>query len=575
VGLLRRAPAFWLAALFFLAPAWLSCPAPALPQVEAPRPGQEDFLESFFKNKDLYDQAFARAGPAVASGVRAGIVPHHFLARDLIAAFFQGLASPGVPQVFLVGPDHFRSLSGTGLLFATTLLPWRTPFGALEPDRELLKQLLAGNDAPVRDRAFRREHSIWVLTPFVRRAFPRARLIPLVLRDSKDYQRFRELGAVLARLADPGALLVVSSDFCHGGSEEDAARLDATSLALLDSLAPNDIARINCDCRPCLAVLDGFLGPGSRDFTLLRRQTSRDLGAPPGQSLTSYVSGYFRSPPPAAARVLFVGDLFLDRHIRKVAQERGYDYLLREVKGLLQASDLVVANLEGPITRAPSVCQGRRSWEPEHYRFTFAPAAAKTLAEHHIKLVHLGNNHALDFGSRGLAETKEHLTAAGISCFGAPKTPEERSLVKDIGGLKWGFVSFNQFADADEASTLKEIQRLKAEAGVVVVYTHWGAEYTHTPGPRVRQWARAFIDSGADLVIGSHPHVVQEKEEHRGKMIYYSLGNFVFDQYRRRDTTRGLAVRATVENPQGRLMLEEIPLVLERRGQTVAESGQR
>ena len=559
-----------LAELFLVALAFLSSPDPAPTSAKRTECGQEFFLESFFKNKDLYDAAFARAERAPVPGVRAGIVPHHFLARDLMAAFFKGLAGPGVSQVILVGPDHFRSLSGTDLAFATTLRPWRTPFGVLEPDRHLIQALLGADTAALRDRVFMREHAVWVLAPFVKKALPQARIIPLVVRSSTDYQRLRELGAALRRLADPGAVLVVSSDFCHGGLDDEAARLDVESIAVLNSLNMSNLARLHCDCRPCLAVLLGFLGDEEWAFTLLDRLTSRDLGAPGEEPLTSYVSGYFGgSGQQAGARVLFVGDLFLDRGIRRVAEDQGYGFLLRKIRDLLLASDLVVANLEGPITQKPSVSSEHGPGDPDHYRFTFAPGALKTLADHRINLVNLGNNHVLDFGPWGLEQTREHLALSGICYFGTPGTPGEKSVKKVIGGLRWAFVSFNQFADQDEGPTLKEITRLKSEADLVVVYAHWGQEYSLTPSPRMRERAHAFIDRGADLVIGSHPHVVQEKEEYRGKMIYYSLGNFVFDQYFRRDTSRGLAVRVTVQ-PPSRPELEEIPLILERRGQTLA-----
>jgi AmmeMemoRadiSam system protein B len=532
--------------------------------LEKPRP---EILESFFKNKELYEEAFAKAGGPEKSRVQAGIVPHHFLARDLMARFFNGIAHPSVRRVILVGPDHFRSFGGTQARFFTSLLPWRTPFGGLEPDREIIHPLLAENDSSLNDLIFMREHSIWVLVPFVKKAFPQARIIPLVLRKRGEYERFRELGATLAELDRGEGLLVASTDFSHGVSPGEAATLDRESIAYLQSLNPANIAHIHCDCRPCLAVLLGFLGAEEKAFTLLARQTSRDLGAPPHQPLTSYVSGYYRRGR-QTARVLMVGDLFFDRHIRKVAGEKGYDFPLREVKDLLLDTDLVVANLEGPLTDAPSVSEKSRPGEPDHYRFTFPPGVAKTLADHRINLVNLGNNHVLDFGRPGLKRTKEYLDRALIGYFGTPGNPGEKSRVLDVGGWKWAFVSFNQFAGEGAAPTLREIKQRRGEADLVVVYAHWGLEYSKAPGPRLRQWARDFIDRGADLVVGSHPHVVQEKEEYRGKIIYYSLGNFVFDQYFRRDTARGLAVQVTVRPPNRRLELEEIPLSLTPSGQT-------
>jgi poly-gamma-glutamate synthesis protein (capsule biosynthesis protein) len=105
-----------------------------------------------------------------------------------------------------------------------------------------------------------------------------------------------------------------------------------------------------------------------------------------------------------------------------------------------------------------------------------------------------------------------------------------------------------------------------------MVYAHWGLEYSKTPGEDLKETAHALIDQGADLIIGSHPHVIQEKEIYRGKRIYYSLGNFIFDQYFRPATRRGLAVKVVIDAKDLALSFQEFHLIMDRSGQTKVEN---
>jgi poly-gamma-glutamate synthesis protein (capsule biosynthesis protein) len=133
--------------------------------------------------------------------------------------------------------------------------------------------------------------------------------------------------------------------------------------------------------------------------------------------------------------------------------------------------------------------------------------------------------------------------------------------------VKIGFACYNEFAKNGAALALDEIVKLEKKADVTVVYAHWGTEYEKNSSQKQRELAHRFVDNGADLIIGSHPHVVQEVEIYNGKEIYYSLGNFVFDQYFEDSTKHGLLVNAIIE-PNGSVSTKQIDIEMSSNGKT-------
>lgn len=269
---------------------------------------------------------------------------------------------------------------------------------------------------------------------------------------------------------------------------------------------------------------------------------------------------------PSEVRVLFGGDVMLDRYIRTVMNRKGEDYPLALVQAVLAENDRVVVNLEGPITEHTSVSEGSLVGEKKNYIFTFSPESANFLKRNHITIVNIGNNHILNFGEEGVQSTKKFLDMAGVKYFGDP-LHAKRTLIETIKNTRIGFVNYNQFVVRGREKTLQDIQELRGVVDILVVYAHWGKEYVGVLSS-VRDLAREFIDVGADVIIGSHPHVVQEKEIYQGKTIYYSLGNFIFDQYQDFSTQEGHLVMMRIHPTTHELRFEEIPIILNRTGQT-------
>jgi poly-gamma-glutamate synthesis protein (capsule biosynthesis protein) len=244
------------------------------------------------------------------------------------------------------------------------------------------------------------------------------------------------------------------------------------------------------------------------------------------------------------ATILFVGDMSFDRYIRKVSVEKGGDFVFSCIGNFLKEFDLVVGNLEGPITENESVSLGLEIGSPQNFVFTFPPETADLLAKYNIKLVNLGNNHIGNFGISGITSTRSYLEKEDVNFFGGikadtsnhPAEPIYRTKLRD---MEFSFISYNQFGGASPEEISKRILEERKEGREVVVYAHWGEEYA-SPTLHMRKSAKMFADSGALAVIGSHPHVIQESEKIGETFVYYSLGNFIFDQYWTKEVRTGL-----------------------------------
>jgi len=243
--------------------------------------------------------------------------------------------------------------------------------------------------------------------------------------------------------------------------------------------------------------------------------------------------------------ILFVGDLMFDRNVEALMNKNGADYPFEKINKFLQEGGLIVANLEGPIVAQP------KNFGEHALQFAFAKETGSVLADNYINLVSLGNNHVINMGQEGLKETKEYLTASQINYFGDPlKCSADFAYSQD----NLLFLGFNKTfssgcPDQDILNGLKEA-RLKNPDKFIIVNMHWGKEYQLQNTKAQQTLAYELIDNGADLIIGHHPHVVGNIELYKNKLIFYSLGNFIFDQYFSKNVQQGLAIGLEIDNHQ-------------------------
>ncbi len=297
-----------------------------------------------------------------------------------------------------------------------------------------------------------------------------------------------------------------------------------------------------------------------------------------GESVVPSPSATSIAQPSEGADVtlLFGGDMQFDRYIRQQVEFHGsYAHLLdRPLRQVLAESDGAIANLEGPITDFDSVSIGSAIGSKNNYLFTFSPEVASTLRDLHFLAVNLGNNHILNFGEEGLKQTRAYLDSAGVAHWGSTGGEswlEDSFLALEVGDFNFLFVNYNQFlwGDFDMLVAEMAVRREEIQPDFMVVYTHWGTEYQTTASERYREMARQLVEvGGADMVVGSHPHVVQQNEVIAGAPVYYSLGNFIFDQYFEAAVRKGVLLKVTfsMTNP---ISVEEVPIYLDGTGKTI------
>lgn len=263
----------------------------------------------------------------------------------------------------------------------------------------------------------------------------------------------------------------------------------------------------------------------------------------------------------SANSFLFVGDVMLGRYVETLMDQKGSGYPWEKVRDLMSSYEMVIANLEGPIvvnhTQTPN----------NSLQFSFDPSVAQVLAENSINAVSLANNHTFDQGEEAFADMGLILDRAAVGYFGHPQDPAGGTVfIDDFSGdrllLVVGFHATSSRFDIEAA--VQEIQdgRKLNPDDFVVVSVHWGSEYQLQSNARQQEWAHRFIDAGADLVIGHHPHVVQEIELYDNHLIFYSLGNFIFDQYFSEDVQQELAMGLQPE--QNTYTFTLLPLQSER-----------
>lgn len=219
----------------------------------------------------------------------------------------------------------------------------------------------------------------------------------------------------------------------------------------------------------------------------------------------------------------------------------------RKVAPLMRAADIAFVNLETPFSdQGPYYDHG--------LIFHAAPEFIAGLQLAGIALASTANNHARDCGPHGVAFTVSWLRSHGIEPVGSSGSAEttHRGVILDRKGIRFGFLGYTydqcngnwrdidpRIAMADPAVVRRDVRALRKRCDVVIVSMHNGIEYMPKPNAKQISFAHAAIDAGAALVIGHHPHVAEPVEWYHGGEIFYSLGNFVFDQYQRVQTQHG------------------------------------
>jgi poly-gamma-glutamate synthesis protein (capsule biosynthesis protein) len=258
--------------------------------------------------------------------------------------------------------------------------------------------------------------------------------------------------------------------------------------------------------------------------------------------------------------LFFVGDIMLNRGVKMKVKNYGkgdFRFPFLKVSQFLKKADLLIGNLEGPISD-----KGKKVGSI--YSFRMDPQVIEGLKFAGFDILTLANNHIFDYTKLAMEDTILRLKEAGIDYLGAGLNYEEACFpkVKEVKNTKIAFLAFTNLGSPiwqakenssgicwlNEINLEKGIREAKEKADIILVIFHFGDEYKTKSNFTQKYFSHLAIDLGADLIVGHHPHVVQEIEEYKGKYIAYSLGNFIFDQNFSKETMEGMLLKVVIEN---------------------------
>lgn len=509
----------------------------------------------FFDLKELIEKNFeASIGEqAKEQWTQVGVTSHHLpTALPFIADFYKTLAdAQGPRETFVIlGPDHTEKCYSSVSL---TKESYTTPFGVLDVDNEIIDALLSAG-ASIDDKCFNGEHSIGVQTIFIKHLFPEAKIVPLIFSATTEDDVLIRVTDVLAGYAD-SITVIASVDFSHYLPYDQAVRKDNVSAQMTADLN-GDFFTLEYVDSPASVKLAILLAEklGFKKALISGRANSYDFTGQT-ENTTGYINAFFvkREKTDDLITLMFVGDIMLSRSVGdKMKKVNDWSWPFLKVADYLNGADLLFGNLEGPIS-AQGVNVG------SIYSFRADPKTAQGLKYAGFDILSVANNHIGDWGEIAMEDTLRFLTENAIEYIGGgfSEADSHKPVIKEIKGVRFAFLAYTalgarQTEARGETSgiTWLNVDRMKQDiknvleySDFVVVSIHFGEEYQSNSNQFQKNAARSAIDAGASLVIGHHPHVIQEIENYNEGYIAYSLGNFIFDQFFSKETMEGLLLK--------------------------------
>ena len=264
--------------------------------------------------------------------------------------------------------------------------------------------------------------------------------------------------------------------------------------------------------------------------------------SPPPDIVTAPPAPLSLAPGKREVSLFFAGDASVARGVADTIERKGAGdpaWVFENVRSVVANDDLVFLNLECVLADSDEG-EAKKTW-----RIRAPTRLASALTTIGADVVSVANNHALDFASPGFKSTLRTLDGLGIRAAGVQYRQEQVQdpVVVNVGELKVGFLAYNAHGDEHRdieyrpraftyrrKDALADVKRARDEVDLLVVSMHWGPELAHLPWPWQETDAKAFIDAGAGLVLGHHPHVIQPYEQYKDGLIVYSSGDFIFDK---------------------------------------------
>lgn len=519
----------------------------ALLSAVAPTDSQGNAFTTGAYDRALVEGAIARERPSFTPpvGVTGITIPHHLLAADLMARGFWAASAGAYRRILVISPDHFRAVKGK---YAVGVGDIETIFGRIAIDRGAVDTLLADRALFERFDQVENEHGLYALMPFIEHFFPDAEIVPIAASIFTSQADWEAAVAAIAPLVDAETLIVQSTDYSHYLPVGEAVFRDQETLTAIATATADEVAKLvpvrHMDSKAAQFIQSALqyrdIGASS---VVVANRNSAEYGTA-SSSTTSYIATVYHRDPDALASLryddqslyYFGGDVLLGRYFTPIlgnADARGK--VLAAIRRVTGGAPLIV-NLEGVLAREPI------AGLPQGAHLMLSDLAGPVLSGAGVIAASLANNHSHDLGPEGISETKAALASMRIAAI-------EHGVVTDLGALRVLPLSFLRGKNAGDAYLADpgELGAYCAQSAEppLVVFAHWGAEYTTETGEAERLAAQRLAACGASLVVGAHSHMASPRIESIGGTLQlaWSLGNLVFDQNSSRSSGALLELR--------------------------------
>lgn len=498
-------------------------------EIETNHEFQSDAHQSSYMEKSFYEGIEQDSyQDLIPEKIYGGVVSHHLLAKENIAQFFAELRSQPVETVVLIGPNHFSVGKDK---MTISLQDFETPYGRIEVNKKVAEDLLKSDIVKVNEEPFVAEHSIAALTPYIAYNFPDAQIVPIILRHDVSRPQLDDLVKNLEKVLPENSVVIASVDFSHHLNRIATEFHDVASVSAIKDFDFERIFNLEIDSPASIYTLLKYLEKKDAKNITYKNLNSTDFtGSLDTTDATSYVFAHFTQGSLLSSKTnatsLHFGDMMFDKKVKDQIQNSvdPFEYIKGTEANFLKGVDVMLGNLEGVISTS-SDCKNDKE-----VTFKFDVSIVTLLKKYNFSGVNLANNHTNDCYEHGVLSTEQEFKKSGMITFG--NELKSGYFIKNVGTEKIAIIGVNEINTSSKniPETLVLIEKLAKENDSVVAHVHWGYEYQSLASEEQRAVAHQLIDAGVQVIIGHHPHVVQEMELYNGGIIFYSVGNFIFDQ---------------------------------------------
>ena len=480
--------------------------------------------------------------------ISAVILPYQNILQNEQNNLLKKVSESVTPQtIILVSSNNVNNAENNQSLILTTDQNQKLANAIFSIDKDKVKKLAKSDkNISVNDLNFTEQYKDSNLLSNINQSFPDAKLLPLVLKSDLTKEQINILSDELKEVCSQDCLLISATDFSKTQPEGLAEIQNDFTIQSLENLDIDNIYRAETQSNQTLALTILWAKNNQTEkFNLANRANGYILG------------NYETGDKTVSSQITFTigGDMMFDRAVDAFFRGDKLVEVVKNIDNVFRGTNASIVNLEGPISATPIEVDTTT----DNLVFNLPPKTPDVLKWLGLNAVSLANNHANNAGNKGLENTHKVLNEAGISWVGGYEFNPENSVREfGSGSQKLAIISVNILASSPDLNSL--IQSEKQKGNFVLVFPHWGNEYQAKHSTLQGNLAKSWIDAGADIVIGSHPHVIQDMEIYNNKPIIYSLGNLVFDQTFSTETKQGLVVGGVIDKQKIKLVL--IPIAI-------------